>query len=251
MFQSAFADLDHPGKKTKVFLWTFGWIISSSFRKSSIYNIMNPVAEFLAGPGSYNITNDLKKRSPIYHNSPRTLIGQGKKFPDVYISDHHIKEKMCIESPPPNAYNPNTDVLFTKNNSLSFGTSKRIDYFGTAKNRSPGPIYFLPKFESTGTSFGFVSKSAKHVYHNSLINSAKSEKKEVKRKSLENDSRKLFLSKFYTEKDNFPGPGAYGHIFYKDNQNSAKFNKAKRSIDIRVCIFYLDQKVGAYLSSFK
>jgi hypothetical protein len=162
---------------------------------------MNPIDNWKAGPGSYNLSTDIKKQSMIYHNFPRAAIPKGHKFPDVYISDEHIKEKKCVESPPPNLYDPNIPILFQKSGAPMFGTTKRVDNFLLAQNRSPGPVYDMPKFSSTSVSFGpslkkrnmrNMSKSQKIV----LMTTGKNMTGSLSGKyGLGVDTRRLFESK--------------------------------------------------------
>ena len=119
---------------------------------------MNHIDNFTTGPGSYNISTDLKGKSLVYMNFPKAQIPKGKKFPDIFISHRHNNEKMCLESPSPNTYNPKTDFVYEKTQIPKFGSSQRIEYFILASKISPGPVYNIQKYISTAISYSKPEK---------------------------------------------------------------------------------------------
>ena len=115
---------------------------------------MTSIDTWEAGPGSYNISQDLTSRSQVYQNPPRPLMNKGRKNPSVFISNAQSKEWQGTCSPPSSKYSPNTTLLFKSASVSKFGYEKRKDHFLTARDRSPGPIYSFPQLTTRTCSFG-------------------------------------------------------------------------------------------------
>ena len=159
---------------------------------------MNNIYVWKVCPGSYNISTDLKWKSPVYHNSPKSLFSKGKKFPDVFISTTHNKEKMLVDSPPANLYYPNIDNLYEKSKVYTFGSTVRTNNFSATAVSLYKPEKIESQFISSMTSF--KSKAYSHSsFNHSRKFIKKSSKRKVDNKIKENsgfiDTRKLFYSK--------------------------------------------------------
>lgn len=115
---------------------------------------MTSIENWEAGPGSYNISNELGALSQVYINPPRQTMNKGKKDPGTFVSNAQSKEWLGTCSPSVGKYSPNTSLLYKSVSASKFGSEKRKDYFLTGRDRSPGPIYTFPDLSARTCSFG-------------------------------------------------------------------------------------------------
>lgn len=241
---------------------------------------MSSIETWEAGPGSYNISQDLTTRSQVYQNPPRPIINKGRKNPSVFISNAQSKEWQGINSPPLSKYSPNTTLLHKSASAPKFGNEKRRDYFLIGSDRSPGPIYSFPELTTRTCSFGKGIKS-KHflldgpspcTYNPQTVEKkipvqikgylseklySKNYEKYYRGQigpgpasySISDESHKgIMLPKAKRMQEgnrniaklDTPGPGAYVDTFPIPIRRAVAFGNSKRNLDIRSCMFYID-----------
>ena len=228
-----------------------------------------------AGPGSYNVSNNLTIMSQVYPNPPRPFISKGKRNPSMFISNAQSKEWLCTSSPASNAYSPNTTLLYKSASVVRFGNEKRKDHFLAGKDRSPGPIYSFPAVSARSTSFGKGGKGWVHTneapspaaYNPKNVQTrlpvkmkgylsekiyAKNYEKYYKgqigpgpagyspitssaRSICMPKAERLPIGESYLEKSCSPGPGAYGEILKTEVKKSPQRGGFKKNLDIRSC----------------
>jgi hypothetical protein len=115
---------------------------------------MSFVSNWEAGPGSYNLSENLATHSQVHFNAPRPVFYKGKRNPSLFISNAQCQEWLGTCSPPVNKYSPNSTLLYKSSSMPRFGKEQRKDYFLISQDRSPGPIYSLPDVAARGSSFG-------------------------------------------------------------------------------------------------
>lgn len=229
--------------------------------------------QFEAGPGSYNISNDLARTSSVYHNAPRPVILKAKKTLDSFIP----KGSHISFSPVSYISNPNSS-FYRSSSCIKFGNEKRKDYFLMSQDRSPGPIYSFPLKGKQGISFTRAKKKdsktpscpSPDTYnpkqsptkigikikgnHSDKVYSKNVEKflkggigpgpaeyykpeyykKGIKISKSTRDIKEPCVGRTLT-----PGPGSYNVL--ESRSKGCRFTLSKRSLDIRACKIYLDQ----------
>jgi hypothetical protein len=225
-----------------------------------------------AGPGSYNISQDLAQTSSIYYNAPRPLIGKAEKISS--ISKSSLKSSPC----PTSSYDPPSHSLFRSSSSTKFGHEKRKDYFLQSQDRSPGPIYKVTLKPKTGISFSKARKKDSEIpifpspnSYNPMrsrtkiaikLKGTRSEK--VYQKNVEKFLKGLIgpgpaehswtgklekgikISRSSKESEfvvrtSTPGPGTYQVDRNKFFGKGHRFPAACRKLDIRACKRYIDR----------
>lgn len=149
---------------------------------------MNPIYEYKAGPGSYNLATNISKPSQVYNNLPKATMAKGSREAKIYYPNHQKTVNSEENLPSSQSYRPNYEYLYgSKGN--SFGKANRPDFFLAMSKRSPGPGYEPKKLSSTGVVFPQAGVVRRDLNGKSLRKVASLSRYQLM------DTRKLFDSK--------------------------------------------------------
>lgn len=233
--------------------------------------------DWAAGPGSYNLSNDISSESFIYHNAPRPLFSRSRKVTRDKSLTSQNNTYQNFHSPDPSSA-PDLKLMRRSSSGIKFCKSKRTDYFLSASRRSPGPIYSYAIKSNKGCSFT-KEKKLKNSEFQSPGPGSYSPKKSASKIAIKlkgPGSGKIYLKNFekyykghlgpgpggYCSTDNLkkgiviaksikeseknnrnfsPGPGSYNLIDPNGWKTGHKFPESRKRLDIRACNLYLDR----------